>query len=226
MAKPHVHKPPKHPKPPRVRAKVGLAKAKAATKLDISSGYVIAQANNDPQGKLAPEATTLSTRRASLLGLLGTQATLKVQKDANDAAVVVAFAAHDQATMDYAHAAAEIAAGDASLLSTLGVAAATSGVKGAKDAVGMPVLVLGPGTNDGELLFKCKAIAHAGAYMFEYKLEPSLPTDPWLPQGGIITKHARTTVTGLAPEQAVRGRARAVGGAPGPWSAEVVGKAK
>jgi hypothetical protein len=140
---------------------------------------------------------------------------------------VVGFAAHDQATMDYANAAAEVAGGDPSVLATLGVTVAAKGVKGAHDNVGAPALSVGVGVNDGDALFKCKAEPYAGAYVFQYKLEPSQITDPWLPAAGpIMTKYPHTTVSGLAPEQAVRGRVRAVGGLPGPWSAEVVGRAR
>jgi hypothetical protein len=224
MAQPKNKKPPKHPKPARVRPKVGLSRAKEATKLEISAGYLASQASNDPTNKLGPQAGTLKSTRANLVALLGTQDTIKAQTEANDAAIVVAFAAHDQATMEYANAAATIAAGDASLLATLGVAAAMSGTKGSHDEVGTPALTIAAGTNDGDVLFKCKAVPHAAAYMFEYKLEPSQPTDPWL--GALVTKHAQTTVHGLPKEQAIRGRARAIGGAPGPWSAEVIGKAQ
>jgi hypothetical protein len=41
-----------------------------------------------------------------------------------------------------------------------------------------------------------------------------------------LTKHVTTTVSGLAPEQLVRGRVRAIGGVAGAWSAEVVGRAQ
>ena len=221
-----AHKPPKHPKPARVRPNVGLTRAKAAKKLDTSSGYLTAQANNDPQNKLATQAATLKTARTNLVALLGTQGQLKAQKDANDAAIVVGFAVHDQATRDYAIAAAGVAGGDASLLATLGVTAATTGVRGAHDDVGTPVLVIAAGANDGDALFKCKVVPYAGAYVFEYRLEPSQPTDPWLPQGGIMTKHAHATVSGLAKGQAIRGRARAIGGTPSAWSTEEVGRAQ
>ncbi len=205
---------PKHPKPARVRPKVGLSKANTAAKLDISEGYVTAQATNDPTGKLATQATALKTARTNLVGLLGTQGQIAAQKDANDAAVVVAFAAHDQATMDYATAAADVAAGDASLLTTLGVAAAAKGVRGAHDSVGSPTLAVTAGVNDGEALLKCKAEPYAAAYVFQYKLEPSQPTDPWLPQAGpIMTKYPHTTVSGL-PAGAERPGPRPRGGRP------------
>jgi hypothetical protein len=226
MTQPKIKKPPKHPKPPRVRPKVGLAQAKEDKKLEISAGYLASQASNDPTNALAPQASALKAQRANLVALLGTHDTLMAQKDANDAAIVVAFAGHDQAIMSYANAAATFAAGDASVLSTLGVTAASSTKSPAKDDVGAPTLVIVAGLVDGDAVLKCKAVAHAGAYMFEYKLEPSLPTDPWLPSGALVTKHAQATVGGLPKGQAIRGRARAVGAAPGPWSDEVVGKAQ
>jgi hypothetical protein len=67
-------------------------------------------------------------------------------------------------------------------------------------------------------------VTNAGSYVFQYKLEPSLPTDPWL--GTVPTKLASTIISGLAPEQLIRARAQAVGVAVGPWSVEVVGRAR
>jgi hypothetical protein len=66
-------------------------------------------------------------------------------------------------------------------------------------------------------------VPRAGAYVFEYKLEPSQPADPWL--NAATTTQASAMVHGLAPEQQIRGRVRAIGVTAGPWSAEVVGRA-
>lgn len=222
-----MSKPKKHPKPARVRPKVGIGKAKIDAKLTISGGYVAAQTANDPTKQLATEAATLSTTRTALSGALASRVSILAAKSANEATIVVAVANHDEAANAYAQAAAKVSNGDASVLATLGVAAAATGVKGAHDNVDAPTkLTVGAGVNAGDVDLKCKRVAYAGAYLFEYKLEPSLPTDPWLPQGGIMTTHVETTVSGLAEGQLVRGRVKAVGGLPGPWSAEVVGRAK
>jgi hypothetical protein len=217
----------KHPKPARVRPKTGVGKAKYNKKLDISAGYVAAQAQNDTANKLQPQAQRLVSVRTNLTALLGKRVQLQQEKNANDAAVVVAVVEHDQATNDYAQEAAIVAAGDRSVLATYGVAAAADGVRGANDQVGVTSkLTVLPGAVSGEARLRCKKVPHAGAYLFEYKLEPSQPTDPWLPQGGILTTHVETTVGGLAPEQLLRGRVRAIGGVVGGWSEEVVGRAK
>ncbi len=76
----------------------------------------------------------------------------------------------------------------------------------------------------GEAKLKCGAVPHAGSYVFQYKLEPSQPTNPWL--GNISTKLVWTNVAGLAPEQLIRARVQAVGVTAGPWSTEMVGRAK
>lgn len=217
----------KHPKPARVRPKTGISKAKLDGKLAISATYVSAQATNDPQNKLKDQASALTKVRTDLTGLLGKRIDLKQQKEANDASIVVAIAAHDQAVTDYAVEAARIAEGDRSLLTTYGVQAAADPVKGAHDDVGVTShLSILEGDVQGEARFRCRKVPYAGAYVFEYKLEPSQPTDPWLPPGGIITTHVEAKISGLAPGQLVRGRVRAVGGVLGPWSDEVVGRAK
>lgn len=224
VKKPHAQK--KHPKPATVRAKVKVGSASLPKKLDISNGYLLAQAGNDPQNKLGTEATALIEARAALMLVLKKEGEIKVEKDANEAAYVIAVANHDAATMDYATAAAKLSAGDKSMLTTLGVTAAAPPTKATNAAAGGTTLTVSRGPNAGDVVFKCRKVAGAGAYIVEYKLEPSLPTDAWLPPGGIITKYVSATVSGLAPEQQVRGRIRGVGGTLGPWSTEVVARAR
>jgi hypothetical protein len=217
----------KHPKPARVRPRTGVGKAKLNKKLDISGGYIAAQAQNDTANKLQPQAQRLVGARTNLTALLGKRVQIQQEKNANDAAIVLAVVEHDTATTDYAQEAAVIAAGDRSVLATYGVAAAADGVRGANDQVGVTSkLAVVAGAVSGEAVLRCKKVPHAGAYLFEYKLEPSQPSDPWLPQGGILTTHVETTVGGLAPEQLLRGRVRAIGGVVGGWSEEVTGRAK
>src|SRR5690242_680089 len=105
----------KHPRPPRVRPKVGLDQS-LTKKLDQSQNYLVAQQKADPQNKLASEVTALTTARTNLVTLLNTQTDLKAALDVNQAQIVVALAEHDEAMMDYAREAAKLANGDASIL--------------------------------------------------------------------------------------------------------------
>jgi hypothetical protein len=86
------------------------------------------------------------------------------------------------------------------------------------------VLSIVKGPNEGDAKLKCGRVPYAGSYVFEYKLEPSLPTDPWL--GTITTKLSSAPLTGLPAAQLIRARARAIGVTAGPWSVEVVGRAR
>jgi len=215
--------PNKHPAPAKVRPKVG-GKQPRAKRLDIGQKYVSGQVQGDPQNKLAPQAQGVSQARTALAALLATRADLRAQLTRNTSAIVVADAAYSTALGTYATAAAAFSAGDASLLAVLGVDEAQKPTKPADAVIAAPVVQVAPGAADGEVKLRCGRVPHAGGYVFAYKLEPSQPADPWL--GNINTKLASTTVQGLAPAQLVRARVRAVGVAPGPWSVEVVGRAR
>jgi hypothetical protein len=213
----------KHPAPARVRPKVGSRKARTKL-LATGQDYISGQAAADPQGKLAPEAQQVSTTRATLLAQLAKRADLKAQLDTIQGAIVLSGDAYATACTGYAGAAATFAGGDASLLATLGVQRVLASSSPATETIVAPVVSILLGKADGEAKIKCHRVPHAGAYQFEYKLEPSQPTDPWL--GNAVTKLVSTDVSGLAPGQLLRARARAIGAAPGPWSVEVVGRAK
>jgi hypothetical protein len=216
----------KHPAPVHLRPKVDLNQG-TGKKLALSQCFLSAQASADPQNKLGPQAASLAAARHNLTGKLARKADIKATLDLAQADLVVAIDQHDQAMKNYARDAAKLAGADVSALATLGVEAATRAAKGANDNVDAPeALGISPGANPGAVRLKCGKVAHATAYVFEYKVEPSQPADPWLPEGGIQTKRVSTTLTGLAPGQAIRARARAIGGMAGPWSEEVVGRAK
>ncbi len=212
----------KHPPPARVRPKVGSKRNRNAL-LALGQKYISGQSAADPQGKLATQATAVGTTRTALVALLTKKADLTAQLDANQGAIVIADAQYGEAIAGYASAAAAYVNGDASLLANLGVDAASNPTKPG-EPVGTAVLTIKPGAQDGDAVLKCRRVPKASAYLFEYKLEPSQPTDPWL--GNFTTKLASVTVPGLAPAQAIRGRVRAIGVTPGPWSVEVVGRAK
>jgi hypothetical protein len=213
----------KHPTPARVRPKVGNKKNRNAL-LATGQQYVSGQATADPQNKLQQQAQAVAGTRTSLVALLAKRSDLKAQLDTTQGAIVIADAQYGQALTTYAGAAATLAAGDASLLASLGVASAAPPTKSADAVIDTPVLKVGQGPAQGDAELRCKAVPHAGSYLFQYKLEPSQPTDPWL--GNIATKIVSTIVHGLPPAQLIRGRVQAIGVAPGPWSVEVVGRAK
>ena len=216
----------KVPKP--VKGKVSTEKSKqTAKRLEISQGYLAAQQANDPTNQLAPQVAALVAARTTLTGGLAKKPLIAAEATANEAVILTGGIAHEEAMVDYVRAASKMAGSNPATLLALGVPVAAKGVKGANNVVGaVEGLTVGAGKIAGEATLKAKGVAHAASYIFQYKLEPSLPTDPWLPPNGIITKHVSATVTGLAPQQLIRARAAAVGGAPGPWSAEVVGRAR
>src|SRR5262249_2059920 len=147
----------KHPRPARVRPKTGVGKAKYDKKLAISGQYIAAQAQNDPGNKLQSQAQKLSTTRTNLTGLLGKRVQIDQQKNANDAAIVLAVVAHDDATNEFAQEAASVSGGDRSVLALYGVEAAAVGKRGANDQVGVTEkLSILAGETQGEALFKCK----------------------------------------------------------------------
>jgi hypothetical protein len=214
---------PKHPQPPRVRAKVGSKRSRTKL-LALGEKYVSGQAAADPGNKLAAEAKAVAAARTGLLGLVGKRSDLKAQLDTTSGAIVVADVQYADALDTYAAAAAAFSIADASLLAQLGVDKVLAPTKPADEVLGTPVVTIQAGLDAGDVRLRCKRVPHAGAYLFEYKLEPSQASDPWL--GNITTKLASTTVTGLAGAQLVRARVRAIGVTPGPWSAEMVGRAK
>ena len=213
----------KHPAPAKVRPKVGAKKSRNKL-LATGQAYISAQPQGDPQNKLQNEIQAVVTTRTSLTALLGTRSNLKAQVTKNNGDIVVADANYQTAVGNYATAAGVFSAGDASVLANLGVAEALKPTKPADEILVAPVLKLAQGLAAGELALRCNKVAHAGAYVFEYKPEPSLPTDPWV--GNVTTKLVATTVSGLAAAQLIRARVRAVGATLGPWSVEVVGRAK
>jgi hypothetical protein len=202
---------------------VGPKKSRAKL-LDLGQKYVSSQATGDPQNKLQAQAQDVGAKRAAVVKLLGDKSALQAQLGKNAADLVVADVEYVGSLVAYANAASTFANGDASVLATVGVDEAAKPTKPADEVIVAPVLKVVAGAVEGTVELKCDRVPHAGAFVFEYKLEPSQPTDPWL--GNITTKLAKTTVTGLAPAQLVRGRVRAVGVVPGPWSVEVVGRAK
>jgi hypothetical protein len=213
----------KHPQPPRVRAKVGSKRSRTKL-LALGEKYVSGQAAADPGNKLATEAKAVAAARTGLLGLVTKRSDLKAQIDTTNGAIVIADVQYADTLEAYATAAATFSIADASLLAQLGVDKVAAPTKPLDEVLGTPLLSILAGLDGGDVLFKCKRVQHAGAYLFEYKLEPSQASDPWL--GNITTKLTSTTVTGLAASQLLRARVRAIGVTPGPWSAEVVGRAK
>jgi hypothetical protein len=212
---------PKHPRPAHVRPRVGRPQA-ISDKLKQSQDYLSAQASADPQKKLDDLAIDLSQKRTTVLEMLQQRADLKAKLDVVQAGLVVAVDEHDAAVRAYAHGAAKVAGKDASMLTTLGVAVAGKPTRGASEAVDAPAAVeILPGVSGGDARLRCESVAHAGAYEFQYKLEPAGPSDPWQTAG--ITKRVSIPLPGLPTGQKIRARARAIGATPGPWSDEAFG---
>ena len=84
----------------------------------------------------------------------------------------------------------------ARLLASLGVEQAAEPTKPAAETTAAPVLQVLAGASLGAVKLKCGRVPHAGSYVFQYKLEPSQPTDPWLVT--IPTKLASTIVGAAA----------------------------
>jgi hypothetical protein len=209
---------------PRVRGKVG-AKRRSDQLLDVGQKYISGQAaGGDPQNTLTQQIEAVSTTRTSLIALFGKRATYRANLATNSSDIVTAKAKYMAALYGYAGGAATLANGDATVLAGLGVEPAASPTKQEDEVVGAPVLTIAKGANEGDAKLKCARVPYAGSYVFEYKLEPSLPTDPWL--GTITTKLASAPLTGLPAAQLIRARARAIGVTAGPWSVEVVGRAR
>jgi len=218
--------PRKHPAPTHLRPKVDLNLGIDKT-LALSQSYLSAQASADAKNKLATETATLTTARAQLVAQLAKRADLAAALYLAQAELVVAVDVHNEAIKDYARQAAKVANGDVSTLATLGVDAVTRGPRGVGEHVEAPAqVVVVPGENPGEARLRCDKVPHARAYVFAYKLEPAQPTDPWLPEGGIQTSRVSTTLSGLPAGQALRVRARAIGGVAGPWSVEGLGNSR
>ena len=62
-----------------------------------------------------------------------------------------------------------------------------------------------------------------------YRLEPApgAPATPWLPgESGYATKNVEWLIEGLPPAAAFRVQVCAIGAQVGPWSDEVLGKAR
>ena len=199
-----------------------------SAKLALGKSYLAAQQQADPQNKLGPQTTALRTSCDSIDTRLELKGELDAKAEANNAEIIRSIGPLNIALVDYGRAAARVAGTDAALLGALGVTAAKKRApKGATPVPRAPThLVISAGATPGEVVLKCRKVAHAGAYVFEYKLEPSQPTDPWLPNGGIQTMLVSATVSRLAPSQQIRARVRAIGAMVGPWSEEVVGRAR
>jgi hypothetical protein len=214
----------KTPKPPRVRGKVDVHQP-VEKKLTKSDGFIQAQATADPQNQLASQAANLVKTRTTLTSAISKKTLLKAQLDAAQVDFLAADADHDRALRDYVDDAAKLAGGDAATLTALGVDPVSPRDQQIGDMVAAPAKVtVSAGENGGDAVFKTNRIPGAGSYEFQYKLEPSQPSDPWLPGGS--TKRVTFTLTGLAAAQHLRVRARAIGNTPGPWSAEVIGIAR
>jgi hypothetical protein len=114
-----------------------------------------------------------------------------------------------------------------SLPTTLGVTPiATSRSKPSGPPSAPRNLRLSPGPAPGSLVIKHSRPVGAGSFAVEYKLEPSSPEDPWIAPEMLQSSSAVQQLDGLAPAQLVKVRVRALGDGWGPYSIEVLGRAR
>ena len=198
-------------------------------KLKLCASFIAAQTQADKENKLGPQVTALSAANDSILTQLEERGDLVAKLKDLDGKIARNVRQLETALEDYSRGAVKLAGNDAVLLGALGVESTKKRApNGAHPTPDAPTgLVIQLGARPGEVLFKCHRSRYAGAYVFQYKLEPSLPTDPWLPDGeGLLTRRVSATVSGLAPSQMLRARVRAIGDQSSVWSEEVLGQAR
>jgi hypothetical protein len=239
MKKPKAPKPPKPAKPkamPKLKAKTGTVAMKEVDKLDLGQKYIAAQAASPAGAQIVPEVTALKAARQTVLTKDQEYADIKAMLDEKFIERTAAALVHNGAIDDYAYKAAKVANGDIAVLTSLGVdGAATKRVRrvaGPADIV--TDLRLDEGLTTGTSMMKWTRPVGAAAFIAQYKLElpppapgaPPVPPAEWLPAEGFATKSVEWTIDGLPPAAQIRARIRAIGAQIGPWSDEVLGKAR
>jgi hypothetical protein len=219
------------PKAPKrtavVRGKVGLRSSAIQKKLDKGTKFLNASKESTLATQLKPTADALQTAQNDLTTKYA------AWKAAHDLAVSLAptvaasSLAHTAALKGYVTVAQSAANGDPGVLTGAGVEqTAVRTLKPAQPAKMTHVSIL-PGTEPGDAKVKYTRPLGAASFEIQYKKDPALATDPWLPgDRGFITSALDYTITGLAPSGGVRLRIRPLGVVDGPWSDEVIGTAR
>jgi hypothetical protein len=223
-------KSPQNQLPTKVKAKAGTAGKTQAQKLKVSQTYLAAQAQSPVGTQIAQETAALKASRDTLLSRIQERANLRAQLDEKEIEVLTAEADHDTAIQDYAHEAANIAKDDPTVLQGLGVERALThrGPRAARPADVPGKVRLMPGVDFGSARMKWTRPEGAGAFVAQYRIEepPGVATTEWTPAEGFATSGVSWEIDGLPPAAHLRGRVRAIGAERGPWSEEVLGRAR
>jgi hypothetical protein len=216
--------------PPKVRAKTGTAGKTQAEKLETSSTCLAAQAQSPVGAQVAAEAAALKAARADLVTKNQERTDILAALEKKDIEILNAEAVHDTAIQDYTHRAAIVAKDDATVLKGLGAEPVTAQrsprATGPADVPGN--VRLGPGADTGSALTRWSRPDGAGAFVAQYRLEPAAgaPATDWTPAEGFATNKLSWQIDGLPPAAHLRVRVKAIGAEVGPWSDEVLGRAR
>ena len=230
VPKPAKPKKPKAKKPPKLKPKTGVTTMTRVEKLDLSAGYLSAQKTSPVGTQIATETTDLQTKRDTLVTKEKEYSDLHASLLAKGQEVTGADTAHDGAIEAYAFRAGKIADGNADVLKSLGVtAAATTRTvhTGPADVVTDIFILDGP--QPGSAYIRWTRPPGAAAFLVRVRLEtaPGAAPAPWIPhENGYPTKNVEWLIDGLPPAAAFRVQICAIGAEVGPWSAEVLGKAR
>jgi hypothetical protein len=217
--------------PSKLKAKTGMSGKTQAECLNESGAKLAAQAQSPAGTLIAAEATALKTSRDALVSKNEALTTVHAEYERAQREVVNAEAEHIDAIETYARRAAIIAKGDITVLQSLGVeAAATQRIPRAQGPADVPAnLRVLPGEDSGSTIVKWARPRGAGAFLAQYKLESpaeDAPSSDWLPAEGFATTKVEWWIENLPPAAHLRVRVRSIGAEIGPWSEEVLGRAR
>jgi hypothetical protein len=227
-------KPKKPKKPSTLRAKAIPADDPQADLLTRAQDMVSAQGTSSVGASLAPEAAAVKAAIATVQAKTLAQHNAAAVLATADSDVVDAVTDLVSSMTDFTNKALKVSKNDPKLLASLAVPSLPT-VRGPKDtgpAAAVTGINLAEGTLSGDLDCKWARPKGAAAFVLQYKVEPAGPPQPgtqapdWLPGEGYFTKNIDWTITGLPPAASVRVRIRAIGAQVGPWSDEVLGKAR
>ena len=212
----------------KAKPKKGALKS-ASTKLAKVADLLSAQITSPSGPKLALEAGDLLTKRDEYTAAVGVAVTAKTTAEQAVADAVVAEEALNASIDTYVRRGGKIAAGSATVLTSLAIDVAAVKAPHTGPANAPTKLVVQMGADSGQSRMKWTRPTGAAAFLAQYKLEPATPSSPptdWLPAEGHATNKVEWLVDGLPPAAILRGRVRSIGAEIGAWSDEVLGKAR
>jgi hypothetical protein len=228
--KPKKPKTPKPKRPAKVKAKTGMTHLRRPERLDLSAKYLSNQ-KTSPQGpQVAAEATDLQTKRDALVAREKEYSDIHAELLAKGQDVTAADDDHDASIAAYATKAAIVAKNDPEVLKSLGVdAAATTRTAHEGPAAVVTGIFTLEGPTSGSSYARWARPPGAAAFLVRYRLEPApgAPPAPYQPsENGYATKGVEWLIEGLPPAAAFRIQVCAIAAQVGPWSDEVLGKAR